>query len=156
MGRIGGFLGAALRGSSGSSMVEIVIGILLVGFAVSTVFPVALSSRMALGRSARRKAAVLHVQSLMDRIKMQVAADPIDLPNGGYLQGPGWQDACTGCSSPNCYALESGGNCIHDVTSMLSEGLRDLGGHLMYRVYPEVEGSRVLNRVEVEVDWNER
>lgn len=113
----------SLQNTSGFSLVETLIAVLLISVVVTSVFSLALTSKTMAIKSNRRAAALLYSRQVIEKIKAYVTGDSSTdaaLAAGAPADWHIPQDLCNSgeanCSKANCYALEE---CKHDLTPML-------------------------------------
>lgn len=137
------------RGRSGSTLVEVIIAMLLIGLMSAMCMPAFLTGRMSEGRSDRRVAAADAVRCLAEELKGYVAADP-SLANGPGTGIDGW--VLPGDRS-GMRALESG---THTLDPVLWAGpLAPFGGRLSYTVTVRATPSGPQPDVAFLVSWQE-
>lgn len=137
-------------GRAGFTLIEVMIGMLLIALMVGPLFSVALTARQSKPRVEQKTAAAVAGSRLLERLKLYVTADtsavpgpaPGTSPNGWGLPG----DSC------NCYALAPGTHQLN-ASAWLPE-LAGLGGSIRYTVTPLMVGSGVTqSNVNVTIDW---
>lgn len=121
------------RPNAGFTLIEVVVGMLLIALMVGPLFSVALTARTSKARVDKKTAAAIAGSRLLDRLKLYVAEPsvlndypgpaPGTSPNGWGLPG----DAC------NCYALSPGTHKL-DAATYLDKVSRDAGGKISYTV----------------------
>lgn len=134
--------------ADGFTLVEVVIGTLLIAIMVGPLFSVALTARQSKPRVDQKTAAALAANRLLERLKLYVTADtaaspgpaPGTSPNGWGLPG----DPC------GCYALSPG---VHQLAP--AAWLPELpGGSIRYTVTALAVGGGVSQpHVDVTLDW---
>lgn len=154
-------------GRAGFSLVEVMVAILLTAIIVTSVFAVAVTAQKSSGVFDRKVITNYAASQLLDRLRNYVTASTSGAgtdrgPNGTGAQSwtlPG--DSCTGCGgSPNCYALDADEACLHDVTTMLPQTLRDppYNMTMTYQVtdYPDNCAPKDCKyEVDVNITWGE-
>ena len=110
------------RNRKGFSLIETLIATLLISVVVTSVFSVALTSKVSAKKTDRRAAALIYSKKAIEKVKAYITGDTSVQTIPGVVEYPAnWHipgDACNGCSSSTCYALENI-PCEHDLTSLL-------------------------------------
>ena len=129
--RSAAFGGIRLR--RGAALMEVIISVLLIGIAVSTIMGSVLSTSLQSGHSRDREQAAVSLNQLLQELKNYVTADSTT-PNNPDAPGTGpagWTlpgDACD-----TCWALDPAFN-PHDVSSRLPQSLTQNGAKMTYTV----------------------
>ncbi len=118
------------RQNKGFTLIEVVIGMLLIALMIGPLFSVALTARQSKTRVDKKQAAAIAGNRVLDRLKLYVTADPLASsgpgPNGSWTL-PG--DSYTGAGG----ALGVG---VHDLSAAdwLPQELKVAGGKISYTV----------------------
>lgn len=142
---------------SGFTLVETLIAVLLISVVVTSVFSLALTSKTSGIKTERRAVGLLYVRRTMEKVKAYVTADTSAAMAATVGAPANWhmpEDACNGglgtCSSATCWALEA---CIHDVTALLPQKLRDppINAKMTYTV----QDVGLAKKVSFQMTWDE-
>jgi len=132
----------------GTTLIEIIISLLILGMACAAVMPVFFTSSISAARVDRRQAAVDSVRRLTEELKGYVAADHNDITGPGVGTG-GWD--LPGDRSGK-WALEGG---RHELDpKMWCAFLTVCGGTISYTVTVRNTPSGPQPDVSVTVDWD--
>lgn len=142
----------------GFTLVETLIAVLLISVVVTSVFSLALTSRVSSTKTQRRAVGLLYTRRAMEKVKAYVTADASAGMAATVGAPANWkiaEDLCnTGeanCASATCWALEA---CKHDVSPMLPAGLSDppISMKLTYTVTNAAGGAKKVN---FQLTWDE-
>lgn len=166
MKRLAKFFGFT-RKRQGFTLVETLVAVLLIAIVVTSVFSLALSSKVASRKTGRRSEALYYTRVAMEKLKAYVTVqDPLANPSIA-TRGPngGWsipEDSCSGCGTAvgACWALQA---CQHDLTQLLPARLRNAPGDsppgvtmtLRYTVTDDPCGGFTCKQVQFQVQWAE-
>lgn len=134
----------------GFSLIEVMIGTLLMGLVATSVFGVALSTSQNSGRIGRKTAASLVGRKIMEQLKNYVTADTIGTTGPGAAPN-GWGFPGDDCA---CYAFSTG---THNLDATL--WLPELAGppynaKLSYTVTNAATGNGNQPTVSLNIGWN--
>lgn len=138
-------------GRAGLTLVEVVIGMLLVALLIGAMMSIALTGKIGVKKSEKRAVAAMAGGRLLDQLKRYVTADPAASPGPSPGHAPnGWGLPGDSCG---CYALAAG---RHELSA--DEWLPELaasGGTISYEVRVTATASGPAPTVSLKIDWND-
>ncbi len=143
----------------GVTMVETLVAVLLMSVVVTSVFSLALSSRVAATKTSRKGIAGFYIRRAQEKLKPYVTADTtLGVEGPGGTGAAAWrlpEDACAGsygnCPA-NCDALDV---CTHDVTAMLPGGLTGAPINMRMTYTVTNAGTTGRKKVAFDVSWDQ-
>lgn len=139
----------ARPGEKGFTLVETLVGVMLISVVVTSVFSLVLTSKMDIKLTGNREKAIFYVRQVMDALKTYVTADTAQPgPNNWVLRNATQNDPC------NCWALQPGN---HNVSWFLPPAFTaaPTNGAMSYTVTDSACGTGTCKQVSFTITWND-
>ena len=139
------------RACAGFTLVEVVVGMLMVAMLVGPMFSVAVTTRMSKAKVDQRIAAAAIGNRLLDQLKLFVTADSNAAPGpNGTTYPNGWGLSGDSC---HCYALAAGQHTLDP--GVWAPELAGAGGAIGYSVATVATGGGNQPTVTLSISWNQ-